>query len=77
MGKVACCSLPSFQSDILAHTSYLTQRRINMEFNELEQQLDAIHDQLLKARDSAEAGLELINKLMLDLVRENTTRPKE
>jgi len=41
-----------------------------MEFNELEQQLDAIHDQLVKARDSAEAGLELINKLMLDLVRE-------
>jgi hypothetical protein len=48
-----------------------------MEFDELQQQLDDIHDQLLKARDSAEAGLELINKLMLDLLRERTTRSKE
>jgi hypothetical protein len=48
-----------------------------MEFNELEQRLGDIHDRLIAARDSAEAGLELINKLMLDLVRENATRPKE
>jgi hypothetical protein len=48
-----------------------------MEFQELEQRIDEIHDKLLAARDSAEAGLELIDKLLRDLMRERATRSKQ
>jgi hypothetical protein len=48
-----------------------------MEFDDLQQRLDAIHDQLIEARDSAEAGLEFIDKLLRDLMRERVTRSKE
>jgi hypothetical protein len=48
-----------------------------MEDKALQEYLDAIHDQLLKARDSAEAGLELLNKFELDLLRERATRSEK
>ena len=48
-----------------------------MEFQELEQRLGQILEKLLEARDNAQTGIDLVNKLMLDLVRENATRPKE
>jgi hypothetical protein len=48
-----------------------------MEFQELQLRLEEIQDKLIAARDEAEAGLELINKLTLELLRENTTRQEE
>ena len=48
-----------------------------MEFQELQLRLEEIQDKLIAARDEAEAGLELINKLTLELLRENATRKEE
>ena len=48
-----------------------------MELHELEGRLDEIQGKLIAARDEAEAGLELINKLTLELLRENATRKEE
>lgn len=48
-----------------------------MEFLELQQRIDEIHDKLIAARDEAEAGLELINNLTVELLRENVTRKEE
>lgn len=45
-----------------------------MEYQELLQRIDEIHTKLLAARDEAQAGLELINKLDLELLREYATR---
>ena len=48
-----------------------------MEFQDLQQRLEEIQGKLIAARDEAEAGLELINKLTLELLRENATRKEE
>ena len=44
-----------------------------MEYQELERRLDEIHDKLLVARDEAQSGLELMNKLTHELLREYVT----
>jgi hypothetical protein len=48
-----------------------------MEYEELQQRIDEIHDKLLAARDSVQVGLDLINKLELELLRERATRSNE
>ena len=48
-----------------------------MESQELEQRLGQIFEELLAAREKAQTGIDLVNKLILDLVRENATRKEE
>jgi hypothetical protein len=48
-----------------------------MEYHEMQQRLDEIQGKLIAARDEAEAGLELINKLTIELLRERATRKEE
>jgi hypothetical protein len=48
-----------------------------VEFQELEQRLGQIFEELLAAREKAQTGIDLVNKLMLELVRENATRKEE
>lgn len=48
-----------------------------MEFREIDHRLGEIHQKLLEARDTAQAGLELLNKLTIDLLRENALRQEK
>jgi hypothetical protein len=45
-----------------------------VEFQELNERLSQIYEELREARDKAEIGLKLIDKLTIDILRENALR---